>query len=75
MSEQEREVVHDIFINVHCIALSNLPGHWLKQAPTWLNHLIGLTTHMQAPPLTQINKLLVYTCIVNPTFYGFHATC
>ena len=25
MSEQKREVVHDIFINVHCIALSNLP--------------------------------------------------
>ena len=24
MSEQKREVVHDIFINVHCIALSNL---------------------------------------------------
>ena len=26
MSEQKkREVVHDIFINVHCIALFNLP--------------------------------------------------
>ena len=24
MSEQKREIVHDTFINVHCIALSNL---------------------------------------------------
>ena len=35
MLEQEREVVHDIFINVHSIALSNLP--WpLAQASTYM---------------------------------------
>ena len=40
MSEQKREVVHDI-INVHCVALSNL---------TWALAEAGLTTSVQAPP-------------------------
>ena len=41
MSEQKRGVVHDIFVNVHCIVLSNLP---------WALAQAGLTTSVQAPP-------------------------
>ena len=35
MSEQKREMVYDIFVNVHSIALSNLP---------WALAQAGLTT-------------------------------
>ena len=41
MSEQKRGVVQDIFINIHCIVLSNLP---------WALAQAGLTTSVQAPP-------------------------
>ena len=55
MSEQEREVVPGIFINVNYTASSNLPwalaqarkiwvGTWIKDALEWL------TTSVQYPP-------------------------
>ena len=56
MSEQKkREVVHDIFINVHCIALSNLPWAlaqarqiWgstcIKDALEWFDYLCASST-------------------------------
>ena len=77
MSEQKREMVHDTFINVHCIALSNLP--WaLAQAEKKKNvrqcvyRTECLRTRL-APPLIQIHQVVVY--IVNLTFSDFHATC
>ena len=54
MSEQKREVDHDIFINVTLLyPISH--GHWLKQDKLGLAlasrmHLNGLTTSVQAPP-------------------------
>ena len=53
--QNKREMVHDIFINVHCIALSISHVHWLKQEKFGLalasrTHLNGLTTSVQAPP-------------------------
>ena len=49
MSEQKREVVIDIFINVHYVALSNLPwalaqARQIGLALAWRTHLNGLTT-------------------------------
>ena len=65
MSEQKREVVHDIFINVHCIALSNFP--WVlaqaKKALASRMHLNGLTTSVQAPPYL-IPRLYDSVCTV-----------
>ena len=41
MSEQKkREVVHDIFINVHCIALSNLPWVLAQARKLWVSTCI-----------------------------------
>ena len=40
MSEQKREVVHDIFINVHCIALSNLPWALAQARKSWVSTCI-----------------------------------
>ena len=37
MSEQKREVVHDIFINVHCIALSNLTWALAQARKIWVS--------------------------------------
>ena len=55
MSEQKRKMVHDIFINVHCMSYPISHGHWLKQEKLGLElpsrmHLNGLTTSVQAPP-------------------------
>ena len=55
MSEQKIEVVHDIFINVHCVLYPISNGHWLKQEKLGLalasrTHLNGLTISVQAPP-------------------------
>ena len=40
MSEQTREVDHDIFINVHCIALSNLPWALAQERQIWFSTCI-----------------------------------
>ena len=55
MSEQKREVVIDTFINVHYVALSNLPWALAQARQIGLvlasrTHLNGLTTSVQAPP-------------------------
>ena len=52
MSEQKREVVHDIFINVHCMPYPISHGHWLKQkvstcikdALEWFDYLCASST-------------------------------
>ena len=40
MSEQTREVDHDIFINVHYIALFNLPWALAQARETWVSTCI-----------------------------------
>ena len=40
MSEQKREVVHDTFINVHCIALSNHPWALAQARQIWISTCI-----------------------------------
>ena len=37
MSEQKREVVHDIFVNEHCIALSNHPWPLAQARQIWVS--------------------------------------
>ena len=75
---RKREVVPDIFINVHCNASSNLPwalaqarkiwvSTWIKDALEWL------TTSVQAPPYLELywgsgNKTS------STTFSDFHVT-
>ena len=54
MSEQKREVVHDIFMYI-ALPYPITHGHRLKQENLGLafasrTHLNGLTTSMQAPP-------------------------
>ena len=68
MSEQKREVVHDISINVHCMPFPISHGHWLKQEKLGLalasrTHLNGLTTSVQAPPYL-IPRLYDSVCTV-----------
>ena len=76
MSEQKREVVHDIFINVHCISLSNLPWALAQAKKKTVRQCVYRTECLGtrlAPSLIQIHQVVVY--IVSPMFSDFYATC
>ena len=68
---KDREVVHDIFINIYCIASSNLLWHY-----SWSKHLYGestgLNTSVQASRLIQIHKVLVY---IRNQFHALRSLC
>ena len=65
MSEQKREMVRDIFINVHCMPYPISHGHWLKQRLALASrmHLNGLTTSVQGPPYL-LPRLYNSVCII-----------
>ena len=60
MSEQKREVVHDIFINVHCMPYPISHGHWLKQDKFGL--ALASRTHLVWLPLCKIHPISFPDC-------------
>ena len=60
MSEQKREVVHDIFINVHCMPYPISHGHWLKQDKFGL--ALASKTHLKGLTICKLHPILFPDC-------------